>query len=111
MYGFTKREVQMRKLEKSFQKQIDLILELAASYVAHGKPVPPEVGEALGEVERRRREFKRVKQIYVESTSGIGVKPIIQRFLENTKGAQEAMQRLLALHGGGDHDCDQSGSE
>lgn len=99
MYGFTKREVQMRKLEKSFQKQVELLAEMAAAYVAEGKPVPPEVGQALGEVEHRRREFKQVKQIYVEQTSGIGVKPIIQKFLERTQGAGEAMKRLLELHG------------
>lgn len=111
MYGFTKREVQMRKLEKSFQKQVELLAEMAAAYVAEGKPVPPEVGEALGEVEHRRREFQNIKKIYTEHTSGIGVKPIVQRFLERTKGAQEAMKRLLALHEGGGHDCDQSGTE
>ena len=88
-----------RALEQKFQKQIELITEMAAAYVAHGKPVPQELGEALGEVEKRRREFQQVKQIYVEQNSGIGVKPIIQKFLERTQGAGEAVKRLLELHG------------
>lgn len=87
----------MRKLEESFRKQLDLLAEMAAAYHHEGKPVPPEVGEALGAVEHRRRAFKQVSQIYIEANSGIGVRTIIERFLKDVDRDAKAVANLLAL--------------
>ncbi len=97
MSFFYKKAETARKLDKNFQQQIDLLVELATAYVATGKPVPPEVGEALGELGVRQREWDRVKQIYIESTSGIGVKEIVQRFLEKGQKATKALELLAKL--------------
>jgi len=102
MSYFTKKAETARKLDHNFQKQIDLMVELATAYVAHGKPVPPEVGEALGELGVRQREWARVKQIYIEQTSGIGVKEIIRKFLEKGHKATKVLELLARLHGGND---------
>ena len=92
-----KRRQMMRKLEESFQRQLELLAEMAAAYHHEGKAVPPEVGEALGAVEHRRRAFKQIKTIFIEANSGIGVKPIIERFLADVDRDAKAVAALLAL--------------
>lgn len=94
---FSKRAETARKLDLNFQHQIELMVELATAYVATGKPVPPEVGEALGELGVRQREWEQVRKIYVEQNSGIGVKEIVQRFLEKGQKATKALELLAKL--------------
>lgn len=92
-----KRRQMMRKLEENFQRQLELLAELASAYHHEGKPVPPEVGEALGAVEHRRRAFAQVSQIFIEANSGIGVRKIIERFLADIDRDAKAVAELLAL--------------
>jgi len=71
---------------------------MAAAYRHEGRPVPPELGEALGAVEYRRRAFQQIKTVIEEGQSGIGVKPLVERFLEDVKKHHDTIQRLIALH-------------
>lgn len=93
-----KREKLARQLEMNFQRQLDLLAEMAAAYRHEGKPVPAQVGEAIGAVEYRRRCFWQVKQVLLESSSGIGVKKIVEHFLDEIKPHTETIQKLLELH-------------
>lgn len=111
MRYFTKQAETARKLDQNFQRQIDLMVELATAYVAMGKPVPPEVGEALGELGVRQREWALVRKIYVEQTSGIGVKEIVRRFLEKGQKATKALELLSKLQEEVTNAGDQSSSQ
>jgi hypothetical protein len=87
----------IRKIGKDMQYQIDLMSRLAASFVRSGKQVPQEVGQALGELVIRNREFESVK--HVINSGGPKAKLAIERFVESTKGTQEAMHKLLNMCG------------
>jgi hypothetical protein len=77
-----------RKLAKQYEQKLERQKELLAEYAAscryHGRPVPPDLGEVLGVVEQRIRNFQQLKKILLETTSGIGVQPIIDRFLKES---------------------------
>jgi hypothetical protein len=94
----TQRAHLARKLEACFQRQVELLAELAAAYTYEGRPVPPEVGEALGAVEHRRRAFKQIKEVLTGTSSGIGVKSLVERFQKDIVRHHETIQRLLELH-------------
>ena len=92
-----RRRQLMAKLEVSFNRQLDLLAEMAAAYHHEGRPVLPEVGEALGAIEHRRRAFQQVKQIFLESNSGIGVRSHIEKFLADIDRDSKAVAQLLEL--------------
>jgi hypothetical protein len=93
----TNRAIQ--RVEKNFRAQLDLLAEMAAAYVEDGRPVPPEVGEALGLVEHRRRAFMSIKDILAESKGGPGVKELVQRYLQTVKSDSNALERVLEVCG------------
>jgi len=86
-----------RRLEKNFNRQIELLTEMAAAYHHEGNPVPPEVGEALGAVEHRRKAFEQVQKVWLETSSGIGTKAFVERFLADIEKDAAAVKALLAL--------------
>jgi hypothetical protein len=93
-----KREKLARELEMKFKLELELLTEMAAAYRQEGKPVPAQVGEAIGAVAYRQRCFQQVKRVLLESSSGIGTKKIVERFLDEIKPHTETIQRLLELH-------------
>lgn len=86
---FKTTRAQRIKLAKTYeahlQRQKELLAEYAASCRYHGRPVPAELGEVLGIVEQRIRNFRQLKKVITETTSGIGVRPIIDRFLNESR--------------------------
>lgn len=98
LISLQKRSALVRQLERNFQQQLKLLAEMAAAYRHAGKLVPPQVGEAIGAAEYRRRCFTQVKRVLLESSSGIGVKKIVERFLDEIKPHSAAIQALLELH-------------
>ena len=75
----------IKQLEEKYAKQKELLAEYAASCRYHGRPVPPELGEVLGIVESRIRNLEQFKKVVTETTSGIGLGPIVARFMEESK--------------------------
>jgi hypothetical protein len=92
-----KRQRLARKLEESFERQLRLLAELAAAYHHENKPVPPEVGEAIGAVEHRRHAFANFKQVWLGSCSGIGMRKVLERFMADIDRDARAVADLLAL--------------
>lgn len=84
-----------RDYEAKLQRQKELLAEYAAACRYHNRPVPPELGEVLGVVENRIRQFRQVKQILLETTAGIGVEPIVKRFMEDHREDSAIIQRFL----------------
>jgi hypothetical protein len=95
--SLAKRRKLARALEAKFQSQLRLLVEMAAAYHHEGRPVPPEVGEAIGAVEHRRRAFEQVQKVLLETSSGIGIRPFVERFLADIDRDAKAVARLLAL--------------
>jgi hypothetical protein len=86
-----------RQLEEKFQLQLRLLAEMAAAYHHQDRSVPPEVGEAIGAVEHRRRAFEQIQKLLLETSTGLGLRKPIERFLADIDKDAEAIQALLAL--------------
>lgn len=95
--SLAKRRLLARKLEEKFDSQIRLLVELAAAHHHRNEPVPPEVGEAIGAVEHRRRAFAQFQTVWLQTSSGIGTRSFVERFLADIDRDAEAIARLLAL--------------
>jgi hypothetical protein len=74
----------VKQLEEKYARQKELLAEYAASCRYHGKPVPPELGEVLGIVESRIRNLQQFKRVVTETTSGIGLGPIVEKFMNES---------------------------
>jgi hypothetical protein len=94
MTTLSERRALTLQLEKNFQRQVSLLIELAAAYSHEGRPVPPELGEALGAVEYRRRAFQQIKGAIEDGARS----PVVKRYIQDIAKHNEAIQRLIALH-------------
>ena len=79
----------LKQLEAKYNRQKELLAEYAASCRYHGRPVPPDLGEVLGIVESRIRNFQQLKKVITETTSGIGLGSLVERFM--TESAAESV--------------------
>lgn len=82
------RQRLIKQLEANYAHQKELLAEYAASCRYHERPVPPDLGEVLGIVESRIRNLQQFKKVFTGTTSGIGLKPIVDRFMKES--AEEA---------------------
>lgn len=67
---------------------------MAAGYLHREMPVPPQIGEALGAMEYRRRAYKQIGQAYID---GQNVSSAIKQLFTEVDRCDKIIEKLREL--------------